>query len=92
MNRPSYNPKGVCKNPIPVRLMEGEQSEVDGLAESARVSRSKVLRDCIVAGLPIVRDALLSLPSSAQSTPATAEVFTSGDATPSAAGLSTSPA
>lgn len=91
MTRPSYNPKGVSKNPIPVRLMQGEQAEVDGIAETVKVSRSKVLRDCIVAGLPIVKAALLSSSAAASTSPTPtlgAAAFTGGEAPASPAGLS----
>lgn len=90
MNRPSYNPTGVCKNPIPVRLMASEIAEVDQLVDMAGVSRSKVLRDAINAGLPIVRENLSS--SAAASTSPTptlgAAAFTGGEAPASPAGLS----
>lgn len=90
MNRPSYNPTGVLKKPNLVRLMENEQEEVDSLAESSKVSRSKVLRDCIVAGLPIVKAATLSPPASVVTPPTSpAEAFSSGEASASPAGLST---
>lgn len=90
MNRPSYNPTGVLKTPNQVRLMKHEQEDVDHLAEQANVARSKVLRDCIVAGLPIVKAALLSPPASATPSPTSpAEAFSSGEAPASATGLST---
>lgn len=90
MNRPSYNPTGVLKTPNQVRLMKHEQEDVDRLAERANVARSKVLRDCIVAGLPIVKASLLS-PSASAVTSLTppSEAFSSGEASASPAGLST---
>lgn len=63
MNRPSYNPTGVCKNPIPVRLMDEERRQADEIASQAGVSRGKVLREAIVAGLPAVRQMLLGAPA-----------------------------
>lgn len=63
MNRPSYNPTGVCKNPIPVRLMDEERRQADEIASQAGVSRGKVLREAIVAGLPAVREMLLGAPA-----------------------------
>lgn len=90
MNRPTYSPNGVSKKPSLVRLMPNEQEEVDSLADISGVSRSKVLRDCIVAGLPIVRDALLSPSASAVTSPTPpSEAFSSGEASASPAGLST---
>lgn len=89
MNRPSYNPTGVCKNPIPVRLMASEIAEVDQLVDMAGVSRSKVLRDAINAGLPIVRENLFSSAASTSPTPSLgAADFSSGEASASPAGLS----
>lgn len=88
MNRHSYNPVGVCKNPIPVRLMADERSEADDIARQAGVSRAKVLRDAIVAGLPLVRTTLLST-SAAQPTPSRAADFSGGVASAFPAGLST---
>lgn len=73
MNRHSYNPPGVCKNPIPIRLMDAERSEADDIAHQAGVSRAKVLRDAVVAGLPIVRKALLSKPTPSRRTTDQAE-------------------
>ncbi len=93
MNRPSYNPTGVLKTPNQVRLMKHEQEDVDRLAERANVARSKVLRDCIVAGLPIVKASLLSPSASAVTSPTPpSEAFSSGEASASPAGLSTIPA
>lgn len=93
MNRPSYNPTGVLKTPNQVRLMKHEQEDVDRLAERANVARSKVLRDCIVAGLPIVKASLLSPSASAVTSPTPpSEAFPSGEASASPAGLSTIPA
>lgn len=93
MNRPTYSPNGVSKKPSLVRLMPNEQEDVDRLAERANVARSKVLRDCIVAGLPIVKASLLSPSASAvTSTTPPSEAFSSGEASASPAGLSTIPA
>lgn len=93
MNRPSYNPTGVLKTPNQVRLMKHEQEDVDRLAERANVARSKVLRDCIVAGLPIVKASLLSPSASAVTSPTPpSEAFSCGEASASPAGLSTIPA
>lgn len=93
MNRPSYNPTGVLKTPNQVRLMKHEQEDVDRLAERANVARSKVLRDCILAGLPIVKASLLSPSASAVTSPTPpSEAFSSGEASASPAGLSTIPA
>ena len=90
MNRPPYNPTGVLKTPNQVRLMKHEQEDVDRLAERANVARSKVLRDCIVAGLPIVKASLLSPSASAVTSPTPpSEAFSSGEASASPAGLST---
>lgn len=90
MNRPSYNPTGVLKTPIQVRLMEDELEQVDQLASVREVSRAKVLRDCIVAGLPSVRATILSPSASAVTSPTQpSEAFSSGEASASPAGLST---
>lgn len=95
MNRPSYNPAGVCKDPIPVRLMDEERREADEIAAQAKVSRSKVLRQAIVAGLPIVRESLIGSPASAlplvstaAADPSPAADFSGGEASASPAGLS----
>lgn len=64
MNRESYNPPGVCKNPIPIRLMETELAEADQLAAIAGISRAKVLRSAINAGMSAVRESIMS-PSAA---------------------------
>lgn len=92
MNRPTYNPPGVCKNPIPVRLMDEERAEADEIAQQAGVSRAKVLRDAIVAGLPIVRINLLSTSAaSSPPTPTRAADFSGGEASASPSGLSSQP-
>lgn len=96
MNRPSYNPAGVCKDPIPVRLMNEERAEADAIAAEAHVSRAKVLREAIVAGLPVARRNLLgtatvALPlvsTSAAGIPPTASEFSGGEESSSPAGLS----
>lgn len=86
MNRPAYNPQGVCKSPISIRLMEHERAEADALADHAGVSRAKILRDAVVAGLPIVRAALFS---SSSATPPLAADLSGGEVTQaSPAGLS----
>lgn len=94
MNRPSYSPPGVCKKPIPVRLMDDERTEADAIASEARVSRSKVLREAIVAGLPIARRNLLGSTESAlplvssSAAPLPAADLSGGEASASPAGLS----
>lgn len=96
MNRPSYSPSGVCKDPIPVRLMEDELIEAQAIASEAGVSRSKVLREAIVAGLPSARrnlvgssETVLPLSSTAAAgNPPTAADFSGGEASASPAGLS----
>lgn len=60
MNRHSYNPPGVCKTAIAIRLMPEELAEADQLAGLAGVSRGKLLRDAINVGLPTVRQSILS--------------------------------
>lgn len=85
MNRPSYNPPGVCKTAIPIRLMDDERKEADDIAHQAGVSRAKVLRDAVVAGLPTVRAAMLS---SSAATPSLVADLSGGEASVSPAGLS----
>lgn len=58
MNRHTYNPPGVTKFPISIRLMPEELREVDGLAEAHNVTRSKILREATLKGLPLVKEAL----------------------------------
>lgn len=82
MNRESYNPPGVCKNPIPIRLMENELAEADQLAGIAGVSRAKVLRDAINAGMPAVRESILSPYSAANPSPTPPVAELSGGAAP----------
>lgn len=90
MNRTTYSPNGVLKKPNLVRLMRDEQEDVDSLVSVSGVSRSKILRDCIVAGLPIVRAALVSPSASAVTSPTPpSEAFSSDEASASPAGLST---
>lgn len=95
MNRHSYNPPGVCKTPLPVRLMDGERAEADAIASEAGVSRGKVLREAIVAGLPIARRNLLGAPDSAPPVSSTSAAdcppaadLSGGEASASPAGLS----
>lgn len=88
MNRPSYNPPGVCKNPIPVRLMETEIAEVDELVGMAGVSRSKVLRDAINFGLPSVRQSILSTSAATPSPTPTVAELSGGEASASPAAFS----
>ena len=52
---PNRNPGGVVKNrPIALRLMPDELSDAERIAQSARVSRSKLARLAYVRGLPLV--------------------------------------
>lgn len=50
-NRPSYNPNGVCKSPIAIRLMTSEKFFLDTMAKKRGVSRAKVIREALLIGI-----------------------------------------
>lgn len=91
MKTKTYNPSGlVTKKPIYLRLMPPELSEAESVAVAANISRSNLARQAFLAGLPIVKAALLSPSASAVTSPTQpSEAFSSGEASASSAGLST---
>lgn len=88
MNRSSYTDPGVDKKPIAIRVMPEERQEVEALAELAGFKVSKTARLAMIAGLPIVRAQILTSPAATSSPSPTAAGFSSGEASASSAGLS----
>lgn len=86
MNRHTYNPPGVCKAPISLRLMPEELAEVDAIAAAKGITRSKLLREAHLKGLPLV---VSDLSSSADAPSQAKADLSGGEVTPLSAGLST---
>lgn len=91
MNRQAYNPPGVVKAPISIRLMPAELAEVESLAAAHGITRSKLMREAHLKGLPIIKQ-MLSSSVAVPSSPETAADFPGAGATTTPAGLSTTAA
>lgn len=55
MERKSYSPSGVRKSPTPVRLLPDEHANIDNLIKISGLRQSVVMREVVLAGLPIVQ-------------------------------------
>lgn len=88
----SRNPRGLAtRKPISLRLMPEELEHADVLANELNVTKSKLARTAYLAGLPTAIEKLSPAAATSSPTPIAAG-FSSGEASASAAGLSTTAA
>jgi len=93
MEQIKRNPEGLVKEtPIALRLMPQELKQARMLAAEHGVSCSKLARTAYLAGLPVAIEQLSPCTAATSSPTPTAAVFSSGEASASAAGLSTTAA